>query len=587
MKKFLLSLAAVALASTAMAGTVTFDFVNNDYGMTRYSGTSQDYNANSVALCTYEGVTITNGAAGNDRLWSDGIRMYSGSSLIISATDATVTDVTITTKTASHAADNFSYTKNDNGTFTVAYTPTKNNSAIATMTVTYEANLSGDQKPAGLAYTETAFTVKYGDSFTAPTLTNPNNLAVVYNSTNPAVATVNANGVVTIESTGTTTIEATSAATAEYGAGYASYTITVVNSAINMPKLLAACNAAGDKCLVDFPMTVVYVNGAYCYVEDRMGNASLLYGSYGYKKGDVIPAGWVAEYAPYGGMAEFKMTTSPATSGTETVSYGSVEEVNATYVNRVLILNNVTFDAATPDATVANFTGKTADGTELTFRNNFKIASVEAGTYNVTAAVGIYAGTLQVYPIEYIAKAVNPEAGFVVPSTNAKNFTCVYEPKWAENDDRNTYVVTCEAATAVTLTFTIPAGYTECYVMNTEGTPMGGLKHMPVDAFNQMWGAYGMSLIKGDSLTLTPRNDYYEYMVVFGNNGEVPDSVMDDPTFVRVTIKPGQDAGTVGVAAIEAEGAAEYYNLNGVRVANPENGIYVKVVNGKAAKVIL
>lgn len=37
----------------------------------------------------------------------------------------------------------------------------------------------------------------------------------------------------------------------------------------------------------------------------------------------------------------------------------------------------------------------------------------------------------------------------------------------------------------------------------------------------------------------------------------------------------------------EAEGEAVYYNLQGVKVANPEHGIYVKVVNGKATKVVL
>ena len=46
-------------------------------------------------------------------------------------------------------------------------------------------------------------------------------------------------------------------------------------------------------------------------------------------------------------------------------------------------------------------------------------------------------------------------------------------------------------------------------------------------------------------------------------------------------------AGAVGVEAIEVEaGEAVYYNLCGVRVANPENGIFVKVVDGKATKVV-
>lgn len=45
---------------------------------------------------------------------------------------------------------------------------------------------------------------------------------------------------------------------------------------------------------------------------------------------------------------------------------------------------------------------------------------------------------------------------------------------------------------------------------------------------------------------------------------------------------------TTGIAAIEAEGNAEavYYNLQGVRVANAENGIFIEVRGGKATKVI-
>lgn len=45
---------------------------------------------------------------------------------------------------------------------------------------------------------------------------------------------------------------------------------------------------------------------------------------------------------------------------------------------------------------------------------------------------------------------------------------------------------------------------------------------------------------------------------------------------------------TSGVDSIEAEndGEAVYFNLQGVRVDNPENGIFVRVANGKAVKVV-
>ena len=36
-----------------------------------------------------------------------------------------------------------------------------------------------------------------------------------------------------------------------------------------------------------------------------------------------------------------------------------------------------------------------------------------------------------------------------------------------------------------------------------------------------------------------------------------------------------------------AEGEAQYYNMQGVRVANPENGMFIRVQNGKAQKVVI
>ena len=45
---------------------------------------------------------------------------------------------------------------------------------------------------------------------------------------------------------------------------------------------------------------------------------------------------------------------------------------------------------------------------------------------------------------------------------------------------------------------------------------------------------------------------------------------------------------SVGVDEISvAEGEAQYYNMQGVRVANPENGMFIRVQNGKAHKVVL
>lgn len=47
--------------------------------------------------------------------------------------------------------------------------------------------------------------------------------------------------------------------------------------------------------------------------------------------------------------------------------------------------------------------------------------------------------------------------------------------------------------------------------------------------------------------------------------------------------------GTTSVDGVQVEetGAPEYFNLQGVKVANPKGGVYIKVQNGKAVKVVL
>ena len=39
--------------------------------------------------------------------------------------------------------------------------------------------------------------------------------------------------------------------------------------------------------------------------------------------------------------------------------------------------------------------------------------------------------------------------------------------------------------------------------------------------------------------------------------------------------------------AVDANAPVEYYNLQGVKVANPENGLFIKKQGNKATKVIL
>ncbi len=73
----------------------------------------------------------------------------------------------------------------------------------------------------------------------------------------------------------------------------------------------------------------------------------------------------------------------------------------------------------------------------------------------------------------------------------------------------------------------------------------------------------------------------------YGSFGCYKDTEIKD-TFILPKLYKLENGGS-GVAEIEAEAAGEavYYNLQGVKVAEPENGLYIKVQGNKATKVLV
>ena len=279
---------------------------------------------------------------------------------------------------------------------------------------------NGDTRSeADMSFPASSYTAELGKAFTAPVLTKATTADVTYSSSNEAVATVDkATGNVTIVGVGTTVIKADAEANTEYRAGSASYNLTVVKTYNTVAEFYTI--GANNNGLIGFDLIVTYVNGLNCYAQTEDGEATLIYGSTSYEVGDIIPAGWEGQYAPYSGLDEIKpVGTMPAASGTTTFVPAEVTSVSKADMNRVLVLKNVKFDAATATgATKVNFDGTVGDVT-YTFRNNFAdVASVEAGVYDVKLAVSYYVKnnneTLQLYPIEYTAVTPTGIDGVIV-----------------------------------------------------------------------------------------------------------------------------------------------------------------------------
>ena len=97
---------------------------------------------------------------------------------------------------------------------------------------TFTITVSEKQVPA-LSFPEGSYNANLGSAFAKPTLTNPENVAVVYSSSVPGVATVSNEegheGEITLVGEGETVITATSVVTTEYAEGTASYTLNVTD----------------------------------------------------------------------------------------------------------------------------------------------------------------------------------------------------------------------------------------------------------------------------------------------------------------------------------------------------------------------
>ncbi len=131
--------------------------------------------------------------------------------------------------TATLSSTNLTWTPTENYQYFALKNATSNAAYIEKITIVWMSDDTAPKlEPAGLEFTESEKTVNIGEEFTL-SVTNPNSLEVIYVSSNPEVATVDSNGTVKALAKGSTTITATSEATEEFEAGKAEYTLSVID----------------------------------------------------------------------------------------------------------------------------------------------------------------------------------------------------------------------------------------------------------------------------------------------------------------------------------------------------------------------
>ncbi|WP_288768310.1 choice-of-anchor J domain-containing protein [uncultured Prevotella sp.] len=245
MKKTLLLFVSLlmTMGMFAQSKTATFDFTGESaYGMTLLSGSTKDYNADPT-VCIEGDVTLT--LNGQTRWWKatngNELRFYKGADMTFKVPEGNViTKVELTAKVpAKFESAVGTYA---NGTWTgsansvvISTNITEKNTPISSAVVTYQSSSAPMKKDPALSFSETTASGVVGEAFVAPTLTKATTAAVVYTSSDEAVATVNAEtGEVTLLAAGETKITATAAENDEYNGGSASYTLIVTTPALDV-----------------------------------------------------------------------------------------------------------------------------------------------------------------------------------------------------------------------------------------------------------------------------------------------------------------------------------------------------------------
>ena len=141
-----------------------------------------------------------------------------------------------------------------------------------------------------------------------------------------------------------------------------------------------------------------------------------------------------------------------------------------------------------------------------------------------------------------------------------------------------------EGTTSAEITVNYPTGYDVMYWKSTDsGIGDANFRKLPQQA--EYWldaeAVISQGFTASNVIVVPADGKLRQYGFYLGAEGKVDTYNM---YLLQATVKDK----TSGVAAIETvEAGAEYFNLQGVRVTNPVNGMFIKVADGKVSKVVV
>ena len=177
---------------------------------------------------------------------------------------------------------------------------------------------------------------------TYPTLTNSLTLPVTYESSTPAVATIDESGEITLVKAGQTTIRAKFAGNDDLNAKTVSYTLTVNAAPLTtMDAIFAAATDAGSTAkdvTINFDNWVVSgANGSTAYVTDGTKGFIVYYSGHGFAEGDILSGTGSFKLKLYNGAAE----VTAKNSGTITITKGGTAPLNVLDADGISALSGI------------------------------------------------------------------------------------------------------------------------------------------------------------------------------------------------------------------------------------------------------
>lgn len=585
MKKFLLSLISVlALSSAASAASVAIPGDGETWASYEWAETNSDGKVIKMEAVigdftfTYDKGTSTSDIANANPADVNQLRIYAGSSITITssipftkitgvvassskATDATLSDGWALEGTLQAKANtSFTFVSTTPQT---SITFSGNNKQFRISSLVIET--SEDPIEATVETPEiTPATGKFGGPQQVSISCATEGAAIYYTTDGTAPTSESTLYEAPFTVSTTTTVKAIAYVDTD-ASKVASSTITILDSYESLTGILnfgpkPEVGVTSEEFMVACDLIVAYVNGANVIVTDEVGHSYALIYKYdtGLQAGDVVAGGWTAAIQNYKGLYELIPSETLTTNGTADVP--AFEEINdmsvldESYVCHIVVVKNVYFAEATPDAG-SNFTA-TQNDTDYTLYNKFKLASVEAGLYDVTMVVWMF-DTLCYYPLEYTPAPTPievPENLYIMGEAFGSNLMWPNLLVMEKEGNKFTYSGVADNSQPNFFVFTTN---NESEISANANALHTAEQNVAVDNTYELVQGYETMLIAEGSYTLTVT--YYDYRIE-----------------LSIT---NYDSSALDITN-DAAAPVEYFNLQGVRVAEPAAGALYIVRQG-------